>query len=188
MDFKDFHGRGFFFLLDIKTEQRLFTATCGRRGGRSVQPGDARWTRRSWVKKGRWGNAKYGPGVQSMLLPGGPLTVMPGGPRRPRSPFISSYWIPSRPTWGKVLENYIWVPDTNCNSWLGGFWNINGKLSWCWKSEKIFYRQDTVFMFLLLLRLPAEFGDFLEILQRLDVKILWQKTHLEDFLRKVFIS
>ena len=49
---------------------------------------------------------------------------------------------------------------------------VNGKLSWCWKSEKIFYRQDTVFMFLLLLRLPAEFGDFLEILERLDVKIL----------------
>ena len=114
-------------LLDIKTEQRLFTATRGRRGGGSVQPGDARWTRRSWVKKGRWGNAKYGPGVQSMLLPGGPLTVMPGGPRRPRSPFISSYWIPSRPTWGKVLENYIWVPDTNCNSWLGGFWNCKWK-------------------------------------------------------------
>ena len=127
MDFKDFHGRGFYFLLDIKTEQRLFTATRGRRGGGSVQPGDARWTRRSWVKKGRWGNAKYGPGVQSMLLPGGPLTVMPGGPRRPRSPFISSYWIPSRPTWGKVLENCIWVPGTNCNSWLGGFWNCKWK-------------------------------------------------------------
>ena len=53
MDFQDFDGRGFYFLLDIKTEQRLFTATCGRRGGGSVQPGDARWTRRSWVKKGR---------------------------------------------------------------------------------------------------------------------------------------
>ena len=41
----------------------------------------------------------------SNFSPGGPLTVMPGGPRRPRSPFISSYLISSLPIW-EDADNY----------------------------------------------------------------------------------